>query len=46
MTRNPEAAPPPAALGNHTPMMAQYLAIKAEYPTTTRRKPRACSTSP
>lgn len=34
MTRNPDAVPPPAALAAHTPMMQQYLALKAEYPTT------------
>lgn len=34
MTRNPDALPPPASLAGHTPMMAQYLAIKAEYPAT------------
>lgn len=33
MTQNP-AAPAAADLGKHTPMMAQYLAIKAEYPST------------
>ena len=34
MTDTPPQAPRPAGIENHTPMMQQYLAIKAGYPDT------------
>jgi DNA mismatch repair protein MutS len=34
MTAEPPPRPPPASLPGHTPMMVQYLRIKAEFPDT------------
>jgi len=35
-----------AEMTKHTPMMQQYLRLKADHPDTTPRKPHACLTSP